>query len=200
MVRVHVSGRDRLDSEVLCEIAEGGVPASVPAFVRPLELDEEALPAEGLSEPRCRIRVAGAEPSARAAGEADEALGELRHRFHGHRGLEGPGMPRPYGELSRSRMRRSEQPAEIPVATAGLDEQGDVGAAVQRHLGARDRPHPERLCRMRELERAVEAVVVGERERLVAELGCPRRELLGLGRPVEEASTRSDSAARRSRP
>ena len=44
----------------------------------------------------------------------------------------------------------------------------------------------EVLRRMRELERAVEAVVVGEGERLVPELGRLRRELLGLGRPVEE--------------
>jgi len=39
---------------------------------------------------------------------------------------------------------------------------------------------------MRELERAVDAVVVGERERLVAELRRPRGQLLGQRRPVEE--------------
>ena len=39
---------------------------------------------------------------------------------------------------------------------------------------------------MRELERAVDAVVVGERERLVAELGRARGELLRLRRTVEE--------------
>ena len=39
---------------------------------------------------------------------------------------------------------------------------------------------------MRELERAVDAVVVGERERLVPELGRARGELLGLRRAVEE--------------
>jgi hypothetical protein len=37
-----------------------------------------------------------------------------------------------------------------------------------------------------ELERAVEAVVVGERERVVAELDGPGGELLGKGGAVEE--------------
>jgi hypothetical protein len=39
---------------------------------------------------------------------------------------------------------------------------------------------------VRELERAVDAVVVGERERLVAKLGRSRRELLGQRGAVEE--------------
>ena len=59
-------------------------------------------------------------------------------------------------------------------------------AAVERDLRPGDRPNAEVLRRVRELERAVEAVVVGEGERLVPELGRLRRELLGLGRPVQE--------------
>ena len=47
-------------------------------------------------------------------------------------------------------------------------------------------PNAEVLRRVRELERAVDAVVVGERERLVPELGRARRELLRLRRAVEE--------------
>ncbi len=45
-------------------------------------------------------------------------------------------------------------------------------------LRAGDRPHAERLGRMRELERAVDAVVVGQRKRLVAELRGARGQLL----------------------
>jgi hypothetical protein len=67
-------------------------------------------------------------------------------------------------------MRCREEPAEVRVAARRLHEQRDVGTAGQRHLGAGDRPHPERLGRVRELEGAVDAVVVGERQRLVAEL------------------------------
>ena len=97
MVRVDVSGRDRLDSEVLGQVAKRGVRRVSPALVRPLELDEEALAAERPSEPRGAARITNAEAHPRAAGEADEPLGELRHRLQGHRGLEGPGMPGPSG-------------------------------------------------------------------------------------------------------
>src|SRR5204862_3388920 len=44
----------------------------------------------------------------------------------------------------------------------------------------------EVLAGVRELERAVDAVVVGERERVVAELGGARGELLRQRRAVEE--------------
>ena len=56
----------------------------------------------------------------------------------------------------------------------------------ERHLGAGDRPDAERLRRVGELERAVDAVVVGERERVVAELGGARGELLGQRGAVQE--------------
>jgi hypothetical protein len=61
-----------------------------------------------------------------------------------------------------------------------------VRAAGERHLRSRDRPDAEELRGVCELERAVDTVVICERERLVAELGRPRGELLGLGRSVEE--------------
>ena len=61
-----------------------------------------------------------------------------------------------------------------------------MGAAVQSDLRSGDRPHAEELRRVRELERAVDPVVVGERERLVPELRRPRGELLRLRRAVEE--------------
>ena len=61
-----------------------------------------------------------------------------------------------------------------------------MGAVRERHLRPGDRPDAEVLRRVRELERAVDAVVVGERERLVPELRRARRELLRLRRAVEE--------------
>ena len=61
-----------------------------------------------------------------------------------------------------------------------------MGAALERDLGAGDRPQSECLRRMRELERPEDAVVVGQRERLVAELGGARGELLRLRGAVEE--------------
>ena len=61
-----------------------------------------------------------------------------------------------------------------------------MAAADERHLGAGDRADSDELCRMGELERAVDAVMIGERERLVAELGRPERQLLGMGGAVQE--------------
>jgi hypothetical protein len=65
-----------------------------------------------------------------------------------------------------------------------------VRTAVERDLRARDRAYAEELRRVREFERAVDAVVVGERERLVPELGGTRRDLLRLRRAVEERERR----------
>ena len=123
------------------------------------------------------------EPVPRAAREADEALVALDQRRRA--GSSGGSGSRAFLR-ARSRMRRGEQPAEVRVALRRLDEQRHVRAARERHLGAGDRADAERLRRVRELERAVDAVVVGERERLVAELRRARGELLRLRRPVEE--------------
>ena len=53
-------------------------------------------------------------------------------------------------------------------------------AADESDLGAGDRADADELRRVGELERAVDAVVVGERERLVAELRRAQRELLRM--------------------
>ena len=86
VVRVDVPRCHGLDPEVLREVAEESVPAGVSPLERPLELDEEAVGAERLREARCRVRVAGAEPAARTAREADEALVQLRHQLERHQG------------------------------------------------------------------------------------------------------------------
>ena len=53
-------------------------------------------------------------------------------------------------------------------------------------LGARDGADADRARRVGELERAVDAVVVGQRERLVAELGRARCQLLRQRGTVQE--------------
>ena len=175
MVRMGVPGDDGLDAGVLGEIAQERVAARVPALERPLQLDVEALPPERAGELGGGVRVADAEPVARAAGEADEAVVQLREQH---------GIERWRHELSffgpRVRVRRGEQPAEVRVALRRLDEERHVRAADKRHLGAGDRADADELRRVGELERAVDAVVVGERERLVAELRRPQRQLLGM--------------------
>ena len=59
-------------------------------------------------------------------------------------------------------------------------------AGRQRDLGAEHRRHPDGPGRLGEAHDAVEAVVVGEGQRLEAEPGGLGRQLLGVRRPVEE--------------
>ena len=56
----------------------------------------------------------------------------------------------------------------------------------ERHLGAGDRLETERLRRLRERHRAVQAIAIGEREGLIAELVRRHREVFGERRAVEE--------------
>ena len=86
-MRVHVSRRDRFHAEVLREVAEQCAAPGVSPLVRPLELDEEALPSEGLGKARCAVRAPNAEAVARAAGEADESFRELCDELERNRWL-----------------------------------------------------------------------------------------------------------------
>ena len=181
VMRVHVSGDDRLDADRLGELTQPRVPLRIAALVGPLELDEEAVAPEDRRQLGRTVSVPDGEPVPRTAGEADETFvvrGEqvpVQARWYRLRRL-GP----------RFRVPSGEEPAEVRVPARRLDEQRDVRPVRKRHLRAGDRPDAERLRRVRELERAVDAVVIGERERLVPELRSPRGELLGVGRPVEE--------------
>ena len=181
---MHVTGHERRHAERLGELAQGGVAASVPTLVRPLQLDEEALASEGPGEPLGGVRIADGKAVARAAGETDEPFVELLEQAL----VEG-GVRRRLRLLPRRAgmgMRGGEQPAEVRVAPLRLDQQRHVRVVGERHFGTRDRTHAEVLGRVRELERAVDAVVVGQRERRIAELGRPHGELLRQRRSVEE--------------
>src|SRR4029079_6108855 len=87
---------------------------------------------------------------------------------------------------ARPGMSGGENPAEVRVALPALAEQGDVPATFDRHLGAGDRPDAGVLRGVRELEGAVDAVVVGKGERRGAELPRAGDELLGMRGAVEE--------------
>ena len=121
---------------------------------------------------------------ARAAGKADQSVAQLLQQRLVERGLTGrlalasrrPGV----------RMRSRDQPAQVRVPGRILDEQRHVRAVGEGDLRAGDRANAEVFRRMRELERAVETVMVGERERVIAELRGAHRELLRQRRTVEE--------------
>src|SRR5215216_536973 len=182
VVSVDVTRHDRPDLQRLGEVAQLRIAPDVASLEGPLELDEEALGAKGLREPRRGARVLHREAEARAPREADEAVVQLledrlvERRLQRRLALLRPGV----------RVRRRQEPAEVRVAARALDEERDVRAVGEGDLRSGDRPHPERLRRLRELERAVDPVVVGERKRLVAELSRPDRQLLGQRGAVEE--------------
>ena len=176
-----VAGNDGLHPRMSCEVTEERVPAGVAALERALQLDVEALRPEGAGKGGGGVRVTYTEALSRAAREADEPLVQLGQESRVERGRQQDPLLRP-----RVRVCRGQQPAEVRVPLGGLDEQGHVRPAVQGHLGARDRPDADELRRVGELERAVDALVVGERERLVAELRRAQRQLLRVRGAVEE--------------
>src|SRR6478672_3642486 len=87
---------------------------------------------------------------------------------------------------SRATRPSREQAAEVAVAGLGLDQEGEVGAAGQGQLAAGDGAQAGVVGGMGELERAGQAVVVGQREGLVTEAGGGQGQLLGLGGAVQE--------------
>ena len=80
VVRVDVAGRDRLDAEVLGEVAQEPEAPRVSPLERPLELDVEALAAERAARRAAAFGIEEPEPAPRAAGEADEPLVRARRR------------------------------------------------------------------------------------------------------------------------
>ena len=186
VVGVDVAGGDGRHAERGGELLEGGVPAGVAALVGALQLDVERT-REDAGESCGGVRVAHGEPVAGAAGEADEPLGMLGDERGGGRGGEQLALA---SLDAGAGVGVGEDPAEVLVAASRLAEERDVRIAFERDLGAGDRAEPEVLGGVGELERAVDAVVVGQRERVVAELGGSCRELLRQRRPVEKGIRR----------
>src|SRR2546425_7519205 len=83
-------------------------------------------------------------------------------------------------------MRFRDQAAQVRVPFRRLRENRDVRTVEQSKLRARDRLEAELFRFLRERHRAVQPVVIGERERGVAELRRGERELLGERGAVEE--------------
>jgi hypothetical protein len=81
------------------------------------------------------------------------------------------------GTVARVGVRVGEQPAEVAPAVRVAHEQRQVAPVGEVELGAVDRAHPAVAGGLRELHRAGDGVVVGQRERGVAELVCALDEL-----------------------
>ena len=186
VVGVDVAGRDAGHAEPGGELGEPAVAGAVVAPVGALQLDPEVVGAEGLQQPPAqprRARRLAALPGARqqavagAAREADEPLGVGLDPLQRHPGLPGAALR----ALAGVGVRRGQQPAEVAVAGLALDQQGQVGAALEGQLGAGDRPHAALPAGDRELHRPPDPVVVGEGEGGVA-VGRGGDGQLGRGR------------------
>ena len=153
------------------QLGQQPVAAGVAAPVGALQLDREPLAAEhrrAAAGPAPRPRAAGPRPTGRAtravAGAAREAVQAL--------GVPGHLVERRRGRAAVVGVGGGDQPAQVAVAGLVLDEQGEVRAVGQGHLAAGDRPDAGLAGGVGEGQRAAEAVVVGQRERLVAELAA----------------------------
>jgi hypothetical protein len=114
VVRVDVAGCDRLDAQVLGEVAKQGVAMHVAALEGPLQLDEEAIQPECVGQPGGGVGIADAETEPRATGEADEPLRELGDELGRNRRR--TRLPVFAARASRACMRGGQKPAEVRVA------------------------------------------------------------------------------------
>ena len=178
---------------------QGTVAGAVVTVERALELDVEALRAEGVEQPagerlvvsmRARRRHGGGAVEHRARGaaaQADETLGVVDQPLHVQVRLAEVAAT---AALAGVGVGEREDPAEVAPAAPVAHEQREVPggplAAEDVHLGALDRPHPVLGSGLGQLHRAADGVVIGQRERGVAELPRTLGELVGQGGPVQE--------------
>ena len=163
-VGVDVAGRDAGHAEPLGERGEPAVAGAVVPPVGPLQLDPEAVAAEGGEQARGRaaprravapLPGPGERSLARAAGEADQALGVLLDLLQRHLRLRGARAR----VVAGMGVGRGEQPAEVAVAGRVFDEEGEVDVAsrgsgrsadrLHGQLRPGDRPHAEALAGLR---------------------------------------------------
>ena len=137
--------------------------------------------------------AAGRRPRAAAlrwahAGSGPPARPRLPHLVHPCRGAVPLTVRGQIRRLvpARVSVRASDEPAEVAPSALVLDEQRQVAAVVERQLGPVQRPQPNRPARLRVLHRTADVVVVGERERLVSQLGGRNRLLIRQRGAVEE--------------
>ncbi len=83
-----------------------------------------------------------------------------------------------------------QETAEIGVALLRLAEEGKMMAIGESYLRAGDRPEAPGAGALRELHRAVQAVVVRERQRVVSQLQGAEDELIDVRSAFEEGEVR----------
>jgi hypothetical protein len=159
------------------QVGEAAGEALATALVMAMDVDREPL-AEHAAEP---IELGGcvgtgewAVESPRETEEPAGMLVELRPR-------------RERLTLGAPARRVGEQPAEITIAGARFDQQVEPPRTLERHVGADDRPHAGTPRGLKEARRAVDAVSIGERQRVVAAGGGALDQIFGKRCAMEKA-------------
>ena len=163
------------------------------------QLDRDAVASERVDQTlQLTLGCCGAVVDERRADRALAATGEHQPvtrliSQRGERGARRPLLPR--------QLRMADRAAEPRVAVGSRRQHEQmralgVGDTVlrrrrpERELGAEHRGHADLASGFREAHHAVEAVVVGQRERVEPEPRGFLRELFGMARTVEEAEVR----------
>ena len=193
-VAVYVAGRDRCQPEPAGQGLQPAVAGPVVAPVGPLKLDPEALrpepggevPGQAFGPGKVAVTPGrGERTTGGAAAEADQPGGPAGQGFDRHRRLccaplpAAPGMGVCFGQ----------QPTEVGVAGLVLDQQGEVEespADRDGQLGSGDRLDPGALAGDGELHRTPDAVVIGQGQSRIAEVGGAGGQLERGGGSVEE--------------
>ena len=173
-----VAGRDRPHPQPVGQLGQQPVAAGVAARERALQLDAEAVAAE--DRPQLQGQLLGlAQPALGHRPGEDAVAGAARQAVQAV-GVPGDQVERRRGSTAVAGVGGGDQPAQVAIARCVLDEQGEVGAVVQGDLGAGDGPQAGLAGGVGEGQRSAQAVVVGQRHRLVAERRRPLGQLLGL--------------------
>ena len=192
-------GHDR-DAEPVGQRAQRPAAREIAVDRVVLEFDEEAAGTEGVAQP-ARESLGFVRPpferreegTPAAPGEEDEPFGPFEERVEVEPGLPARALHvRPGDEPAQVRVPRRalRQHRDVAVGRFRRPSHGNVSGGGERRgegeFGARDRLESVGAGELRELHRAVEPVVIGERERGIAQFERARRQFLGPRRPIEK--------------
>ena len=198
LVVVHVAGAHDADADPLGQRRQATVALCIAVDQMVLQLNEDLVRAEGVQPTaqlalrsgqlagRCEIRQLAATP----ANQQDQS-GRSGAQVRGVQPGLATALILGFGVVEEESARAAEQLAEIAVALAGLGQHGHVRArsflpVADGQLGAGDGADAALFERLGELQRAVQAVVVGQRERRVAQFGGALGQLIDARSAIKE--------------
>ncbi len=187
-VGMGVAGRHGPHPQPLGQLGEQPVAARIAACVRPLQLDREPVAPEHRPQPHGQLLGLTQAALAHRPGQ-DAVTGAARQAVQAV-GVPGDLVERRRGSAPVAGMGGGDQAAQVAIAGRGLDQQGEMRAACEGDLGAGHRPQADLTGGAGEGQRPAQAIVVGQRHRLVAERRRTLGQLLGLGGPVQEREAR----------